>query len=155
MPKKNPAPSTSDLIELLSSLVEEKIRFLIVGGYAVAKHGFPRYTKDVDIWIDNSLSNANKVYLVLKHFGAPVSSISPDFFSFEDHFLKLGREPLRVDIICGMEALDFKSAWKNRVRGNIFGVKVNFISVKDLIILKKHANRPQDLADIAALKQLK
>jgi len=155
MPKKNPAPSTSDLIELLSSLVEEKIRFLIVGGYAVAKHGSPRYTKDVDIWIDNSLLNASKVYLVLKNFGAPVSSISPDFFSFEDHFLKLGREPLRVDIICGMEVLDFRSAWTNRVKGNIFGVKVNFISVKDLIILKKHANRPQDLADIAALKKLK
>jgi len=153
MAKKNPLPSTSDLIELLSSLVDEKVKFLIVGGYAVAKHGSPRYTKDVDIWIDNSPLNAKKVYSVLKSFGAPVSSISPEFFSFEDHFLKLGREPLRVDIICGMEALTFTSAWKNRVKGSLFGVRVNFIAVKDLIALKKQAGRPQDIADIAALKK--
>jgi predicted nucleotidyltransferase len=144
----------SDLIELLSYLADEKVKFLIVGGHAVAKYGEPRYTKDVDIWIDNSRQNAIRVFNALKKFGAPVSSISADFFTFEDQFLKLGKEPLRVDIICGMEALSFKDAWNRKVKGVLFGEKVFFISLKHLVTLKKHAARPQDLADVASLLKL-
>lgn len=142
------------MIELLLCLAEEKVKFLIVGGHAVAKYGEPRYTKDLDIWIDNSELNASRVYRALKKFGAPIGSISENFFTFEDQFLKIGKEPLRVDIICGMEKLSFKDAWKDKVKGIIFGEKVYYISLKHLIKLKKHAGRPQDLVDIANLSKI-
>jgi len=145
--------NNSDLIELLSSLVESKVKFLIVGGHAVAKYGEPRYTKDVDIWIECSEANAKKVYSVLQNFGAPVDSVTYKFFTFEDHFLKIGREPLRVDIICGMQGLAFSAAWPRRNRGSLFGVRVWFVSLDDLLTLKNLANRPQDLLDVAMLKK--
>jgi predicted nucleotidyltransferase len=143
--------ANSDLIELLSSLVEEKVKFLIVGGYALAYHYEPRFTKDIDIWIDNSVSNAKKVYGVLKEFGAPVSSIDYSYFTFEDHFLKMGKDPTRIDIICGMEVLAFGDAWKAKVKGKLFDVPVNYISLDHLILLKKKAGRPQDLVDVKNL----
>jgi predicted nucleotidyltransferase len=145
----------SDLIELLLCLVDAKVDLLIVGGHAVAFHHEPRYTKDIDIWVDCSPKNAEKVYLALKQYGAPVQSVDSTFFTFKDHFLKIGREPLRADIICGMEGLDFIKAWKRRVKGELFGVKVNYIHIKDLIKLKKLAGRPQDLVDVDNLLRLK
>ncbi len=141
------------MIELLSSLVEEKVKFLIVGGYALAFHHEPRYTKDIDIWIDNSRKNARLVYKVLRDFGAPVDSIDEEFFTFSDHFLKLGKEPMRVDFICGMGVLEFSTAWKNKVKGKLLGINVNYVGIKDLLLLKKSAGRPQDLVDIANLKK--
>lgn len=147
--------NNSDLIELLLCLAEERVRFLIVGGHAVAKYGEPRYTKDVDIWIDNSRTNAIRIYRALKNFGAPVASISEEFFTFEDQFLKIGKEPLRVDIICGMEVLSFKDAWKCKQRGSIFNQQVYYISLKHLIKIKKHAGRSQDLADIENLSRIR
>jgi len=145
----------SDLIELLSSLVEEKVRFLIVGGYATSFHYEPRFTKDFDIWIDNSDKNAEKIYGILKEFGAPVSSINSNFFTFEDHFLKMGKDPTRIDIICGMKGLKFGDAWRAKVKGSLFGVKLHYISIEHLILLKKKAGRPQDLVDIGNLKRIK
>ena len=145
-------PNNSDLIELLSSLVEDRIRFLVVGGHAVAKHGEPRYTKDVDLWIDNSIKNATQVFQTLRDFGAPIATITPEFFTFDDHFLKLGKEPFRVDIICGMEGLTFADAWKRKVCGDLFGVKTWFISIGDLIRLKTIAGRPQDNLDVQRLR---
>lgn len=127
---------------------------MIVGGYALAFHHEPRYTKDIDIWVDNSKQNAIKVYNVLKNFGAPVSSITYEYFTFNDHFLKIGKDPMRVDIICGMEALEFSKAWRNKIKGKLFGVNINYINIDDLIILKKKAGRPQDLVDISSLKKV-
>jgi len=144
----------SDLTELLSKLVADRVRLLIVGGHAVAKYGEPRYTKDVDIWVDNTPKNAELVYTALKEFGAPVAQLTPEFFTFEDHFLKIGREPLRVDIICGMGRLKFVEAWERREKGELFGVRVNFVSLKDLLTLKRFAGRPQDKADISNLQRL-
>ena len=141
------------MIELLSSLVEKKVRFLIVGGYALAYHYEPRYTKDIDIWIDNKPSNAKLVYSVLEEFGAPIKSITSDFFTFDDHFFKMGKAPLRVDFICGMDALEFSKAWKSKKKGTLFGVPLFFIGLDELIILKKAAGRPQDLVDLGNLKK--
>jgi hypothetical protein len=145
-------PLNSDLTELLSSLAAGRVRFLVVGGHAVAKYGEPRYTKDVDLWVDNSIPNAKKVFSALREYGAPVATISSEFFTFDDHFLKLGREPFRVDIICGMRGLSFNSAWKRRVRGELFGLMVNFIGLDDLLTLKRLAGRPQDKLDIEKLR---
>jgi hypothetical protein len=98
----------SDFKELLKIFAEEKVKYLIIGGYAVAKHAEPRYTKDLDIWISNTRENAERVYRALKKFGAPHANIAVEDFTAPSLVFQIGIEPSRIDILMGLKELNFE-----------------------------------------------
>jgi hypothetical protein len=136
-----------DFKELLRIFNEHEVKYLIVGGYAVMKYSEPRFTKDLDIWIEASPENAKKVFQALKTFGAPLEGLTENDFA-EAGFYQMGRPPVRVDILMTIEGVGFADAWENRVETDFVGVPVFFIGLSDLIKNKKAAGRLQDLADI-------
>lgn len=142
----------SDFKELLSILNEAKVRYLVVGGYAVMEYTEPRYTKDLDIWVSRDRDNAERVYGALKQFGAPLSNITVEDFTDPNIVYHMGRPPARVDILMGLTGLDFESAWGRRVEGSYGEVKTQFLSIEDLIVNKRATGRPQDLLDVESLQ---
>ena len=145
----------SDLIELLSSLNAYGVKYLIIGGYAFGVHAEPRYTKDIDIWVESSKGNAKKVLACLREFGAPVSSLVERDFTEPGFLLIFGKEPNRVDILNDLKALSFKEAYKESLVIDIGRVKIRVISLDHLILLKQAANRPQDRLDVKKLKAIR
>jgi predicted nucleotidyltransferase len=142
----------SDFRELLRIFADNKVKYLIIGGYAVAKHAEPRYTKDLDIWINNSRKNAELVFQSLKEFDAPLQDISVEDFTIPTLVFQLGIEPSRIDILMGLKDLDFDECWARRATATIGDIKIQFISIDDLIFNKQLAGRPQDLLDVEILK---
>ncbi len=142
-----------DFKELLNLFEKHKIRYLIVGGYAVMKYSEPRFTKDLDVWIATDPENANAVYSALKEFGAPLADLNADDFTNKDYFYQMGRPPLRVDVMMSIPGVDFEDAWKNREFVTLDDFKIPFISRSDLIRAKKASGRPQDKIDIDKLKE--
>jgi predicted nucleotidyltransferase len=136
----------------LKIFAREKVKYLIVGGYAVAKHAEPRYTKDLDIWIGNSYDNAKLVYKALEEFGAPLNQISFEDFTTPDMVFQIGMEPSRIDILMSVEALSFDECWDRRSLVMIDEIEIQFISIDDLITNKKAIARPQDLIDVENLQ---
>ena len=106
----------SDFKELLRIFAEEKVKYLIIGGYAVAKHSEPRYTKDLDIWISSSRENAERVFHALKEFGAPLDNIEIEDFTRSTLVFQMGIEPVRIDILMGLKELDFDECWNDAQR---------------------------------------
>jgi predicted nucleotidyltransferase len=141
----------SDFKELLSIFNGNHVKYLIIGGYAVSEYAEPRYTKDLDIWVEASVENGEKVYKSLKEFKAPLFELTQKDFSEEGSFYQMGRPPVRVDILMSIEGRSFAGAWKNRQNIDFFGVQASFVSLDDLIGLKQLAGRPQDLADVENL----
>lgn len=142
----------SDFKELLKIFAEKEVKYLIIGGYAVAKHAEPRYTKDLDIWINNSEENARRVFIALKEFGAPLANMTVEDFTIPTLVFQVGIEPSRIDILMGLNELSFDKCWERRAVANIGEITINFISIDDLIFNKHLAGRPQDLRDVEILK---
>ena len=140
-----------DFRELLSALADKQVKYLIVGGYAVAEHAEPRYTKDIDIWVEASPENAAKIFQALREFGAPLAGMTEDDFAHEGYFYQMGIPPTRVDVLMSIAGVTFADAWANRVESDYGGVKALFISKSDLITAKLAAGRPQDLLDAQVL----
>ncbi|MCU0598194.1 MAG: nucleotidyltransferase [Desulfobacterales bacterium] len=145
--------TSPDFKELLKIFEKHKIRYLIVGGYAVMKYSEPRFTKDLDVFIATDQENAKSVYLALKEFGAPLENLSSDNFAHEGYFYQMGRPPLRVDIMMSIPGIEFDVAWKNREVVELNDIKLFFISRSDLIRAKEASGRPQDKIDIEQLKE--
>jgi len=145
----------SDFSDLLQSLNDAGAEYLVVGGIAVIIHTEPRYTKDIDIWINNSRSNAERVFRALGNFGAPLGDVTVDDFTKNDLVYQIGVEPTRIDILMGLEAMDFEDCWSRRVPEALEGIPMNVISVADLIQNKERTARPQDLIDAANLRARK
>src|SRR4030042_5417839 len=145
--------SNSDLRELLNLFEKHKIRYLVVGAYAVMKYSEPRFTKDLDLWIATDTENAVSVYAALKEFGAPLSNLTSDDFTHQDYFYQMGIPPLRVDIMMSIPGVEFEEAWKNREVVELDNLKIPFISRSDLIRAKAASGRPQDKIDIDRLKE--
>jgi len=141
---------TQDFKELLSIFNEHEVKYLIVGGYAVMKYSEPRFTKDLDIWIEPSPENAEKVFESLKLFGAPLEGISATTFA-ETGFYQMGRPPVRVDILMTIDGVDFSSGWNNRTEADFDGIPAHFIGLPELVKNKKTSGRLQDLADLEKL----
>jgi len=118
-----------------------------VGGYAVMLYTEPRYTKDLDIWIDPSPENAGKVFRALAEFDAPLAGLSPSDFSKEGFFYQLGRPPARVDILMSVDGLSFGDAWGNRQESVLGGQVAWFVGRGDLIKNKRASGRHIDLHD--------
>lgn len=145
--------TSPDFKELLKIFEKHKIRYLVVGGYAVMKYSEPRFTKDLDILIATDQNNANAVYAALKEFGAPLANLTPDDFTEKDYFYQMGRSPLRVDIMMSIPGIEFNAAWGNREVVELDDFKIFFISRSDLIRAKEASGRPQDKIDINNLRQ--
>jgi hypothetical protein len=145
--------TSPDFKELLKIFEKHKIRYLIVGGYAVMKYSEPRFTKDLDVFIATDQENAKSVYWALKEFGAPLENLSSDDFAHEGYFYQMGRPPLRVDIMMSIPGIEFDVAWKNREVVEFNDIKLFFISRSDLIRTKEASGRPQDKIDIEKLKE--
>jgi predicted nucleotidyltransferase len=135
----------------LSIFNANRIKYLIIGGHAVSEYSEPRYTKDLDIWVEPSEQNANLVFQSLKQFGAPLFELSPSDFAEKDSFYQMGRPPVRIDILMSIQGLVFEKAWENRNMVPLFGETVPLISLDDLIVAKRSAGRPQDLIDLDSL----
>ena len=140
-----------DFREFIESLNASNVRYLVVGGYAVALHGYPRYTKDLDIWVEPSVPNAQNVLNALFNFGFGSLDITTADFTEEDNIIQLGYPPNRIDLITSLKGLDFVACYPYRVKVEIQGVLIQFIDLENLKINKKALGRPQDLADLENL----
>jgi hypothetical protein len=140
-----------DFQEFLRSFVGHEVRFLIVGGYALAAHGHPRYTKDLDVWVWTDPSNARRVVAALEEFGFGGLGLSATDFEEPDVVVQLGREPQRIDILTFATGLVFDEAYEHRVLVDVGGLSVPFISVDDLRTNKMATGRLRDRADAADL----
>jgi predicted nucleotidyltransferase len=141
-----------DYKEMLQCLLEENVRFLLVGAYAVAVHGFPRATKDIDFFVWATPENAANLMRALAKFGAPLDDISESDFSSEGVIFQIGNSPRRIDIITNISGIKFEQAYANRKAILIEGIEVPVISLQDLIANKRASGRMQDLADIEKLE---
>ena len=137
---------------MLLCLREEKAEFMIVGAYALAVHGNPRATGDLDIWVRNTESNAEKVIRALARFGAPISELTVGDFTATGTMVQIGREPCRIDVITGIDGIAYDDAWKNKVSVEVDGIALFVLSRADLLRNKLAANRDKDQGDIAWLK---
>lgn len=140
-----------DFQEFLRSFVDRDVRFLIVGGYALAAHGHPRYTKDLDVWVWTDPSNARRVVAALEAFGFGGLGLAASDFEEPDVVVQLGREPQRIDILTFATGLGFEDAYEHRVVVDVGGLRVPFISVDDLRTNKLATGRLRDRADAADL----
>lgn len=141
-----------DLRELLKCFLSHDVRFLIIGGHAVSYHGYPRFTKDLDLWIDRSEDNAVRVVEALRDFGFDFEGLSPEMFTQESRMTQMGREPNRVDILHTIKGVEFSECYPRSQRAIIDGSPIPIISKPDLILNKLATARPQDLADAVQLQ---
>lgn len=145
-----------DFKELLSVFNSRKIRYLLIGGYAVSLHSQPRATKDLDLLVGPDADNAKALYAALAEFGAPLEGVKAEDFMEPSMFFRMGAPPLMVDILPAIQGVDFESAWERRTDIEIdpeIGLRASVISRSDLIAAKLAAARPQDMIDVAALRQ--
>lgn len=142
-----------DFKDMLSSLKDEGVDFLVVGAYALAAHGFPRATGDLDIWVRNDPENAHKIMRALNKFGAPATELSPEDFTSTDLIVQFGVEPCRIDLQTGISGVEFEEAWRNRVSIELDNLEIFILSKKDLLTNKTAAGRDKDQGDIIWLKK--
>ena len=142
-----------DFRDMLSALSAERAEFLVVGAYALAAHGLPRATKDLDIWVGRSGDNPQRVYRALANFGAPLDHLSPSDLAAADTVLQIGVEPNRVDLVTSIDGVDFGEAWAGRSDLAIAGLTVPVLSREHLIRNKRAVARPQDLVDVEWLER--
>lgn len=144
-----------DFKEFIGLLNANGVKYLVVGGYAVAFHGHPRYTKDLDFWIWADSDNAGRLLKTLNDFGFSELGLQPSDFLNTKNVVQLGYPPNRIDLITEVTGLDFESAYQNRKEAVFEGVPINFISVEDLIKNKQQTGRLSDLADVEKLTKRK
>jgi hypothetical protein len=143
---------SKDFKEFIELLNESNVRYLVVGGYAVAFHGHPRYTKDLDVWIELSPDNAENIFKALKKFGFGELGLKPADFLERDQIIQLGYPPNRIDILTTLKNLKFDNCYKAKVEVEIQGLKICFIDIENLKQNKRATGRPQDLADAENLE---
>ena len=142
-----------DYREMLQSLLENKVEFLVVGAYAMAAHGYPRATGDIDLWVFTSKENAEKVYKALGEFGAPLEQIDKDSFSEKGIIFQIGVAPCRIDIITQIDGIEFEQAYPKRKEIEIDGIKFPIISKEDLIHNKESTGREKDKLDSKFMRE--
>ena len=149
------AGATKDFEELLNVFLRRDVRFLIVGAHALAFHAKPRYTKDLDVFIEATPVNATRVVEALEEFGFGGLGISSNDFNTPGRIVQLGGPPNRIDLMTRIDGVSFDEAWASRVDGRYGAVTVPFIGYEALVRNKAAAGRPQDLADLDTLKRFR
>jgi hypothetical protein len=142
-----------DFSDLFAALNGAEVRYLLVGAHAVAFHAEPRYTKDLDIWVDPTSTNAARVMEALRTFGAPLSGVAESDFSQPGVTLQIGVAPNRIDLATAIDGVTFADAWPHRVESVYGEHRIWIIGRADLATNKRAAGRPQDLLDLALLKK--
>lgn len=140
-----------DYEEFFALLNAQKVKYLIIGAYALAYHGCPRYTGDIDIFISTKPNNVIKILTTIESFGFKDIGITEKDFRKSDNIIQLGYPPLRIDLVMKIDGVSFETAWKNRVEGFFGKQKVFYISKKDFIKNKKVTGRAKDKLDIELL----
>jgi len=140
-----------DFKDFLRLLDANGVEYLLIGGYAVAYHGYPRATEDIDIWIASNPQNAQHIILALKEFGFDVPELNPDLFLKPDSIVRLGVPPLRIELSTTISGVAFGECYKARVTEVMDGIKVNIINLADLKKNKKASGRFRDLDDLERL----
>ena len=143
-----------DFRDLLQALLQTGARFLVVGAHAMAVHGVPRATGDLDVWIDLDPANAERVWQALVRFGAPVDGLELSRKDFETPgmVVQIGLPPRRIDFLTEVSGLSFEEAWQNRTTHPVGTLAVPFLSRQDLVRNKRAGGRPKDLADLDTLE---
>jgi len=144
----------NDYKDMLQALLDEKVEFLLVGAYALAAHGYPRATMDIDIWVMPAPQNADAVLRAIRRFGAPLNHATRDDFEREGTVFQIGVAPRRIDIITAASGLRFEDAFQHSIAVDIEGLEVRVPSVDDLVRNKRATGRTKDLADAEALEEL-
>jgi hypothetical protein len=145
--------ANSDFVELFRTFNTAEVRFLVVGGYAVIFHTEPRYTKEIDIWIDPTPENAGRAYRALADFGAPLDGVTTADLTDQRMIYQIGVEPNRIDIIMGVPGIDFGPAFERSVATSYGGQPIRVLALDDLVTAKKAAGRARDLLDVESLEQ--
>lgn len=140
-----------DFRDLFNTLNTAKVRYLVVGAHAVAFHAEPRYTKDLDLWVDPVPENASRLFQALAEYGAPLRGVTEQDFTDPEMIYQVGIEPNRIDFLMSIERLRFETAWDRRVASSYGGVRIYLLGRQDLIRAKRAAGRPQDLLDVRRL----
>ncbi len=142
---------SKDFKEFIQLLNKNQVEYLVVGGYAVGFHGYPRYTGDIDIWINPLKTNVNKMASVLEEFGFSPQHFNIDDFRIKDNIVRIGFPPNRIDLMISIDGVIFDDCFSNRSVVDLGETKVNFIGFKDLIKNKKACNRTKDKIDLENL----
>lgn len=143
---------SQDFKEFVELLIKHKAEYLIVGGYAVGIHGHPRYTGDLDIWLNPTPENARKILSCVNEFGFSSFNLSLSDFTKEGNVIQLGYPPLRIDLLTNIDGVTFDECYKNKKEVEIEDILVNFIGYNDLLKNKEKTGRPKDIDDINNLK---
>ena len=138
--------------DMLSALNAASVEYLVVGAYAMAAHGCPRATGDIDFWIRSTRENALRVWEALSAFGAPTSQVKVDDFCTPDVVYQVGIAPQRIDILTSISGVEFDAAWDNRMTSDLDGLSAFVIGRRELLQNKLASGRPKDLLDADILK---
>jgi hypothetical protein len=146
-------PIPRDFLEFLRLLGRHRVRYLVVGGYSVAYHGYPRYTGDIDIYVAISPRNATALVKVFRDFGFGDDGPNAAAFQHRGHVVRIGREPMRLEVLNAIDGVTFDECYARRTRARLGRQSVNFIGLDDLLQNKRRAARPKDLADVEILER--
>jgi predicted nucleotidyltransferase len=141
-----------DFKEFIELLNKNKVKYLVVGGYALAFHGFPRYTKDIDFWVWVNEENAKNLVKTLKEFGFSSLDLKEDDFLSPGYVVQLGQPPGRIDLLTSVTGLDFEECYESRIHIEIQGSEIDFIDLENFKKNKRAVGRHQDLADLENLE---
>jgi hypothetical protein len=142
-----------DFKEFLKLLNSRKVEYLVIGGYAVGYHGYPRATGDLDVWVSAREDNALKLAEALKEFGFNFPEVSPALFQGKEKVIRMGRPPLRLEIITTIDGVEFEKCYPHRVTADFGEFTADFISLPDLLTNKRASGRLNDLNDVERLKK--
>ena len=140
-----------DFKEFLTLLKDHNVRYLLIGGYAVGYHGYPRATEDLDIWVAIHPDNADKLVSVLKDFGFDDPALTPDLFLQKPKIIRMGFPPMRLEISTSISGVEFDECYPARIIDTLDGVEVSLIDLKHLKQNKKASGRTKDIADLENL----
>jgi len=144
---------SQDFLDLLELFNQHEVRYLIVGGHAVSVYTEPRYTKDLDLWIERNTTNASKILKAIDDFGFSSMALTVEDFTAPKFVVQLGVEPVRIDLLTDVADLDFADCWTRRLEIVLSETRATLIGLDDLIKTKERAGRPRDLADLYDLRR--
>jgi predicted nucleotidyltransferase len=145
---------SSDFKEFFALLHAKKVEFLVIGGVAYNHYAPPRATKDIDVWIRPSVDNCANFIAAVAEFGFPTGDLTAFDLAGDDRVLILGRAPNRIDVLTHPGGCDWETAWSRRTMSDYDEVPLPVIGLEDLILMKAHAGRPQDLVDVVKLRKV-
>ena len=137
-----------DFREFFESFAAHRVRYLVIGGYALGFHGYPRYTGDIDAWVEPTAENSARVVAALRTFGFGSLGLAEDAFAHEDVIVQIGRPPLRIDVLTSPSGVSFEACYPRRTVVEIDGLQLDVIGLEDFKVNKRASGRPQDLGDL-------